>query len=220
MEKVRFIIADDHPVFREGLARMLEVEEGFECVGLAEDGFDAIKLTKKTEPDIVLIDISMPNLMGTLAAKEIHKACPDIPMIMLSAFDSESYVLASLQAGARGYILKTVPLDTLIVAIRLVRGGGSVLDPRASDKLVHHLSLRSGTEAGKDLMPVYPRELEVLKLAARGKSNKEIAFALTISERTVQTHLVNIFRKLGATSRTQAVLCALREGWILLDEAG
>lgn len=221
MDAIRFLIADDHPVFREGLARMLEDEGGFECVGKAEDGKEAIKLAKKLNPDIVLIDVSMPNLGGTQAAKEISKGCPDIAVIMISAFNYESYILSSLKAGAKGYISKTTPLDKLISAIRLVHSGEGVLDLKATDKLVHFLNLKtynSGSD-GKNFELLYPRELEVLELAAEGMSNKQIAAALVISERTVQTHLVNIFRKLGANSRTQAVLHALREGWIVLEDS-
>ena len=199
---------------------MLEDEDGFECVGRAEDGQEAVRLSKKLNPDIVLIDVSMPNLSGTQAAKEIGKACPNTSVIMISAFDYESYILSSLQAGAKGYILKTTPLDKLISAIRLVYSGEGVLDLKATEKLVRFLNLKTGNRGSEGKFELlYPRELEVLKLAANGMSNKEIAATLVISERTVQTHLVNIFRKLGANSRTQAVLHALREGWIVLENS-
>ena len=223
MDKMTFIIADDHPTFSNGLCQQLEDEADFECVGIAPDGIQAISLAKRLKPDIALIDVRMPKLDGTKAAKEIRKQSPNTAIIMLSAFDYEAFILASLRAGARGYLLKTASLDKIISAIRLVHKGESVLDTRATDKIVHYLQPkgqdadgRSGNRIRFDML--HPRELEILDLAAKGMSNKEIANTLVISERTVQTHLVNIFRKLGANSRTQAVLYALREGWIELEE--
>ena len=219
MDKIRFLIVDDHPAFSKGLARMLEDEEDLECVGQASDGVEAINLARKLKPDIALIDVSMPKMSGIQAAKEIRKHYPKTAVIMLSAFDYEAYVLTSLRAGARGYILKTTPLEKLTSAIRLVRKGESVLDIKATDKLVQHLQPRAFNGDGRGNISfdmLHPRELEVIDLTAKGMSNKEIANQLVISERTVQTHLVNIFRKLGASSRTQAVLYALKEGWIEL----
>lgn len=221
MDKIRFLIVDDHPAFSKGLARMLEDEEDFECVGQASDGVEAINLARKLKPDIALIDVSMPRMSGIQAAKEIRKHYPKTAVIMLSAFDYEAYVLTSLRAGARGYILKTTPLEKLTSAIRLVRKGESVLDIKATDKLVQHLQPRAFNGNGRSNISfdmLHPRELEVIDLTAKGLSNKEIANQLVISERTVQTHLVNIFRKLGASSRTQAVLYALKEGWIELGD--
>lgn len=221
MDKIRFLIVDDHPAFSKGLARMLEDEEDFECVGQASDGAEAINLARKLKPDIALIDVSMPKMSGIQAAKEIRKHYPKTAVIMLSAFDYEAYVLTSLRAGARGYILKTTPLEKLTSAIRLVRKGESVLDIKATDKLVQHLQPRAFNGDGRGNISfdmLHPRELEVIDLTAKGLSNKEIANQLVISERTVQTHLVNIFRKLGASSRTQAVLYALKEGWIELGD--
>jgi len=219
-EKIRLLIADDHPTFRDGLCRILEDEEDFECVGKACDGVEAVALTKKLEPDVVLIDINMPRMRGAEAAKEIRKACPNVAIIMLSAFDYEAYIVASLQSGARGYLLKSTSLEKLTSSIRLVHHGESVLDIKATDKLVRRLQPQSDEtdKKGTQFQRLYKRELQVLELAARGMSNKEIASELGISERTVQTHLVNIFKKLGASSRTQAVLYALREGWVTLDE--
>ncbi len=219
-DKIRLLIADDHPTFRDGLCRILEDEEDFECVGKASDGIEAVALAKKLEPDVVLIDINMPRLRGAEAAKEIRKSCPNVAIIMLSAFDYEAYIVASLQSGARGYLLKSTSLEKLTSSIRLVHRGESVLDIKATDKLVRRLQPQTeeSNNKGTQFQRLYKRELQVLELAARGMSNKEIASELAISERTVQTHLVNIFKKLGATSRTQAVLYALKEGWVTLDE--
>lgn len=221
MGKIRFLIVDDHPAFSKGLSRMLEDEEDFECVGEALDGVAAISLARKSKPDIALIDVSLPKLSGIQAAKEIRKHCPKTAVIMLSAFDYEAYILSSLRAGARGYILKTTPLEKLTGAIRLVHKGERVLDIKAMDKLVQHLEPRAFDGNGQGNISfdmLHPRELEVIDSIAKGMSNKEIANQLVISERTVQTHLVNIFRKLGANSRTQAVLYALKEGWIELGD--
>ena len=221
MNKIRLIIVDDHPTFSNGLCRMLESEEDFECVGQAADGIEAIRLVKRLKPDVVLMDISMPKLNGVQAVKEIREHCPKTAVIMLSAFDYEAFILTSLRAGARGYILKTMSLDKIISAIRLVHRGESVLDIRATDKFVHHLQ---STEVASDevknlcLDMLSPRELEVIDLAARGMHNKKIADELFISERTVQTHLVHIFKKLRAKSRTEAMLYALKKGWIELEE--
>jgi two-component system, NarL family, response regulator LiaR len=218
-DKIKILIADDHPTFRDGLRRILEDEEDFDIVGTACDGVEAVALAKKLEPDIVLIDINMPRLRGAEAAKEIRKCCPEAAIIMLSAFDYEAYIVASLQSGARGYLLKSTSVDKLTSSIRLVYRGESVLDIKATDKLVKRLQPQGEEPATKSaqFQRLYKRELQVLELAARGMSNKEIASELGISERTVQTHLVNIFKKLGATSRTQAVLYALKEGWVTLD---
>lgn len=221
MDKIRFLIVDDHPAFSKGLSRMLEDEEDFECVGEAPDGVAAISLARKLKPDIALIDVSLPKLSGIQAAKEIRKHCPKTAVIMLSAFDYEAYILSSLRAGARGYVLKTTPVEKLISAIRLVHKGERVLDIKAMDKLVQHLQPRAFDGNGQGNISfdmLHPRELEVIGSIAKGMSNKEIANQLVISERTVQTHLVNIFRKLGANSRTQAVLYALKEGWIELGD--
>lgn len=216
MEKIRLLIADDHPAFREGLSRLLEEEEDLECVAISADGTEAVKLAKELHPDVAIIDVSMPNLDGIKATEEIKAACPDTAVLMVSAFDYQSYVLASLQAGASGYMSKDRPLRELISAIRLVRGGDSILDLKATDAIVHCL-IDSGRGRKTSFDELQSRELDVIKLTAKGMSNKDIANELFISERTVQTHLINIFRKLGVNSRTQAVLYALRKGWITLD---
>jgi len=218
MGKIRLLIADDHPAFREGLCRLLEDEEDLECVGKSADGYETIKLTKEQLPDVVIIDVSMPKLNGIEAARQIKALYPAIAILMVSAFDYESYVLASLQAGASGYMSKSTPLSQLVSAIRLVHKGDSVLAPKATEGLLHRLSTSNGS-IKIDADHLHPREIETLKLAAKGMSNKEIAKELIISERTVQTHFINIFRKLGVSSRTQAVLYALSKGWLTLDNS-
>jgi len=218
MEKIRLLIADDHPTFREGLSRLLEEEKDLECVAISADGEEAVKLAKELRPDVAIIDVSMPNLDGIKATEQIKAACPDTAVLMVSAFDYQSYVLASLQAGASGYMSKDRPLHELISAIRLVRDGDSILDLKATDTIVHCL-IDSGRGSKTGFDELQSRELDVIKLAAKGMSSKDIADELFISERTVQTHLINIFRKLGVNTRTQAVLHALRKGWITLNDA-
>jgi len=216
MEKTRLLIADDHPAFREGLSRLLEEEEDLECVGVSADGEEAVRMVEELHPDVAIIDVSMPNLDGIKATEKIKAACPGTAVLMISAFDYQSYVLASLKAGASGYMSKDRPLRELISAIRLVRGGDSILDLKATDTIVQCLiNSERGGKTGLD--ELQSRELDVIKLTAKGMSNKDIADGLFISERTVQTHLINIFRKLGVNSRTQAVLYALRKGWITLS---
>ncbi len=217
MEKTRLLIADDHPAFREGLSRLLEEEEDLECVGISADGEEAVRMVEELHPDVAIIDVSMPNLDGIKATEKIKAACPDTAVLIISAFDYQSYILASLKAGASGYMSKDRPLKELISAIRLVRGGDSILDLKATDTIVQCLiDSERGGKTGLD--ELQSRELDVIKLTAKGLSNKDIANELFISERTVQTHLINIFRKLGVNSRTQAVLYALKKGWITISD--
>ena len=221
MDKITLLIVDDHPIYRQGLARLFKNEPGFECVGTAADGAEAVRLCKELEPDIVLMDVNMPKLNGRQATREIHKLFPKIAIIMLSTFEYEAYVLDSLRSGARAYILKTEPFEKIVSAIRLVHGGGSVLDTRAADKLVRHLQNGDGNGNGQDNSTIdilNRRELEILNLTATGLSNKGIGIKLGLTERTVQTYLFTIFGKLGASSRTQAVIYALKEGWIDIND--
>jgi len=214
------MIVDDHPIYRQGLARLFEQEPGFECLGTAADGVEAVRLCKELKPDIVLMDVNMPRLNGRQAAKEIRKHCPDTAIIMLSTFEYEAYVLDSLRSGATAYILKTEPFEKIVSAIRLVHGGGSVLDSRAADKLVRHLQNGEGSSGQNNgnIDILNRRELEILNLTATGLSNKGIGEKLGLTERTVQTYLFTIFGKLGASSRTQAVIYALKEGWIDIND--
>jgi len=216
MEKIRLLIADDHPTFLEGLARLLQDEDGLECVAKSTDGKETVELAKELQPDVAIIDVSMPNLDGIEVAKQIKAACANTAILMISGFEYQSYILASLQAGAMGYMSKSAPLDEIVSAIRLVYKGSSVIDLKSTDSIVHRLSAMDSSDK-RDFEQLQSREQEVIKLAAKGMSNKEIASQLFISERTVQTHLVNIFKKLGVSSRTQAVLNALRRGWLTLD---
>ena len=219
---IRIMIADDHPAFREGLARLLTEEGGFECVAQAQDGAEAVQKAKELKPEVALLDASMPGISGVEAARQIKASCPHTAVLVVSAFDAESYMLPALQAGASGYVLKNTPISDLVAAIRLVAAGESMILMNPSPKIIGLFSGSKDNE-GRDnshRSGLQPREKAVLKLAAQGMSNRQIAAQLVISERTVHTHLHNLYRKIGATSRTQAVLRALRQGWLEAEDAG
>lgn len=218
MKRTRILIADDHPVFREGIRNLLKGEDDMEVIAEASDGEETIKLSTELKPDIVVMDIIMPKINGIETAKHIKAALPTTAILMLSAYSYESYVLAALQAGAAGFLSKTAHSDELINAIRTVRIGEPVLDQTIAYKILNRLVSTTDSKSGAIIDQLHSRETEVLKLAAKGMTNKEIAQELAISERTVQTHFANIFRKLNVGSRIEAVLFALREGWFSWEE--
>ena len=215
-KKIRVLVADDHPAFRDGLCRFLEEENDIEVVGRPADGVEAVMLVKELHPDVAIIDVVMPQLGGIEAAREIKAACPTTAILMLSAYDYGSYLLASLQAGVAGYVSKSTPVSELVSSIRLVHAGRAVFDLRGVKKVISYVS--GNSKPGKNTSRLRQRELDVLELAAKGMTNKAIAGELNISQRTVQTHLFNIFRKLEVKSRTEAVFRALREGWLVPDD--
>ncbi|HUV43448.1 MAG TPA: response regulator transcription factor [Dehalococcoidales bacterium] len=214
---ITILIADDHPTYREGLRQLLSVETDFECIGVACDGAEAIEMAKQFQPDVALIDIIMPELNGIKATAHIKASCPNTAVLVLSAFDQTAYILPVVQAGASGYLLKNSSLDDIANAIRLVHSGDTVLDSAAVDVVMANIRTGS-TSKGNRSDDLGSREMEVLTLTAKGMSNKGIAEQLALSERTVQTHLVSIFKKLSVSSRTQAVLYALRKGWLSLED--
>lgn len=216
MEKIKVMVVDDHPSFREGLTRLLRDESDLDVVATLGDGIQALETARCLKPDIAVMDISMPSLNGIEAARQMRDASPNTSILMVSAFNFPSYVLASLRAGAAGYLTKNTPLTKIISAIRMIHSGGSVFDLKITGKILFNLaSGKAGMDQNQEL---HPRELQILDLAAQGKGNKEIGNQLSISERTVQTHLVNIFRKLQVNSRTEAIIRALKEGWLVLEE--
>ncbi len=219
MGKISILIADDHTLVREGTRDRLEREEDFEVVGEAADGEEAVRLVKQLRPNLAIVDIAMPNLNGIDATKQIKKSQTGTSVLVLSAYDDDQYVYAALEAGADGYLLKNVRGQQLVDAIRDVCAGEMVLDPHVARKVVQWFSSLSRghrPEAAGDYLS--DRELEVLRLAAAGMSNKEIAAQLALSVRTVQSHLGRIFDKLGVASRTEAVLRGLKEGWLSLEQ--
>ena len=212
---VTVIIADDHPIVRQGLATVVNQEEDLKVVGQAGDGFEAVSLATKLGPDIVLMDLQMPGMDGVEAIKKIKEEAPDIGIIILTTFDTDEYIFRGIEAGAQGYLLKDSPPEEVLEAIRAVHRGESVVEPRVATKLLQRFSqlCRSpAVEAGG----LSEREIEVLQLAAEGAGNKAIAARLVIGESTVKTHLIHIFNKLGVKDRTEAVTQAARRGIIKL----
>lgn len=208
-------------MLRQGTAELLRREPDLEIAGEAADGREAVELALVLKPDIVVMDVRMPVLSGVEATRRIRETLPDVQVLVLTAHDDDQYIFSLLQAGASGYLLKTAPVSELVKAIRQVRAGESPLDPAIARKVVVQMS--SGHQphaAGANVFPVQeltPRELEVLQLLARGLNNRAIADELYISDRTVQAHLTSIFAKMGVASRLEAILTAIRRGWLTLE---
>jgi DNA-binding NarL/FixJ family response regulator len=212
MSVIRLLIVDDHPVVRTGLRGMFETDPGFEVVGEAGDGAQAIEQVRATRPDLVLMDLQMPVLDGVAAIERIRQLPEPPPVLVLTTYDSDNQILRAVEAGAAGYLLKDAPRETLFAAVRSAVAGGSPLAPSVAARLMHRLA--PGPAGGDE--PLSGRELEVVALVARGASNKEIAHALRISEATIKTHLAHIFEKLGVSDRTSAVTRAIERGLIEL----
>jgi DNA-binding NarL/FixJ family response regulator len=200
---IRVIVADDHAIVREGIARLLDTDDGIEVVALAADGREAVAQAAALEPDVVLMDLSMPELDGVDATREIVAASPEARVVVLTSFADQRRILDALNAGASGYLLKDARPDEVIAAVHAVAEGGVPLDPKAARVLVDQR--RVANRASADLTT---REREVLALLATGLANKQIARQLDITERTVKAHMTRIFEALGVTDRTQAALWA------------
>lgn len=213
MSRLRIVIADDHPVVRAGLRGLLEGDPGFEVVGEAADGEAAIRVTGECHPDIVLMDLQMPVVTGTEAIRRIRTIPDAPPVLVLTTYDDDAQILAAIEAGAAGYLLKDTPVETLFASIRSAVAGGSPLTPSVAARVLRRVTGGATTPAAETPSG---RELEVLRLVARGSSNREIARDLRISEATVKTHLIHIFEKLGVADRTSAVTTALERGLIEL----
>jgi NarL family two-component system response regulator LiaR len=219
MNKIKVIIADDHVLFREGTRNLVEREKDIEVIGEASDGEEAVELVTRLHPHVALMDIAMPKVNGIEATRQIKARQPSTAVLILTAYDNDQYILALLEVGAAGYLLKNVSGKDLVNAIRAVYAGEAVLHPTIAEKVFSRfgaVSHKSGEPA--QLAEVSEREMEILRLAAKGMSNQDIAGKLFLSRRTVQAHLGNIFRKMDVGSRTEAVLQALRKGWLGLDD--
>jgi len=216
---VRVLVVDDQQLIRDGIASMLDVQEGVVVVGTAKNGQDAIEQAVSLKPDIVLMDIHMPIMDGIEATEKLRRQLPDSQVVMLTTFDDESYIIRSLQAGACGYLLKDIPVDDLAQAVKLAHTGMYQLAPEVAGKLVGNLNI---VNQSKTLEPaeidLTKRELEVLNLIARGATNREIAEQLFVSEGTVKNHVSNILNRLGLRDRMQAALFAVEHG--LVSRAG
>lgn len=211
-KKVKILIADDHPVVREGLASMLSREENLEVVGEAENGAEAIEKAGRLVPDIILMDLRMPQVDGVEAISRIKSNYPEIKFIILTTYSNDEYIFKGIEAGARAYLLKDSPRDELFRAIEAVSRGESLIEPSVAGKVLDRLAELSRHSSPK--AELSDRELEVLELIARGTSNKLIASTLSISESTVKTHIQSIFQKLDANDRTEAVTKAISRGII------
>lgn len=228
------LLCDDHAVVREGTRRLLEEEPDIEVVGEASDGLEAIEMVRKLSPHVVAMDVSMPRMNGIEATRKIKEMCPSVFVLALTAYDDFAYVTSLLEGGASGYILKTVRSPELIAAIRATALGESILDAGVAREVFGRIARHSREKDVSAAVPPGPartpadegpgkltvKEMEVLRLAASGRSNKEIALELRSSPRTVQTHLASIFSKLDVASRTEAVIKALKTGLLSQSDIG
>jgi len=233
--KIKILLADDHQLFREGLKRILNMEEDIEVIGECGDGIQVLEFCNQQKPDVVLMDINMPVENGVVATERLRDIFPDVKVIILSIHDDESYVFETLRKGASGYLLKDMEAESLINAIRSVVNGHAFIHPKVTGKLINQLrrmtyldeigvvneSAAATQEAGVKFTPgennpLTRREAEVLRLMAEGKSNKMIGEYLYISEKTVKNHVSSILQKMEVDDRTQAVISSIKNGWVTL----
>ncbi len=214
---IRIVLADDHTLVREGTRRILEEQPDFVVLGEADNGERAVELVTRLRPEVAVLDIRMPGMSGIDVAREIAQTCPETKLLVLSGHDDDEYILALMEAGVSGYLLKTAQSNELVEAVRLVSQGESVLHPHIATKVAHLWARRRTLDAG-EAGRLSKREMEVLRLAAKGLDAKAIAATLDISVRTVNGHFDSIFTKLEVSSRIQAVLHALSKGLIAHDE--
>ncbi|MCL6472231.1 MAG: response regulator transcription factor [Firmicutes bacterium] len=217
MGKIRILLAEDHVLVRQSLRDYLEKEEDFEVIGEAGDGEQLVALAKNLKPDIIIMDVAMPKLNGIKATKKIKAMNIQVPILILTAYDIDQYIFSLIEAGAAGYLLKDIDGEDLKDSIRRVSSGDSVLHPTVAKKLMERFRSTGKRQDQSSFELLTDRELETLELAAQGKSNKEIAETLNVTVHTVESHLGHIFSKLGVGSRTEAVVIALKKGWIGLE---
>jgi len=219
MDRIRILLAEDHVVVRQGTRQLLEREQDLEVIGEAGDGEEAVRLASQLKPDVIIMDVAMPKLSGIEATKRIKALLPLTIVLVLTGYDYDEYIFSLLEAGAAGYLLKDISGDELISAVRAVYAGEPMFHPRVLRKLMSRFSppVAEPTPA-RSVEVLSEREVEVLKSAAKGMSNKDVGKNLFISERTVQAHMRSIFNKLGVGSRSEAVLYGLKRGWFTLED--
>jgi DNA-binding NarL/FixJ family response regulator len=213
-ETIALLIVDDHPVVRDGLVAILSTQPDFAIAGEAASGKAALAQFERLQPDVILLDLEMPEMDGVEVINRLRTTRPDVKIVVFTAFDTDERILSALQAGAKGYLLKGAPRSELFEAIRIVHQGGSLLQPVVASRLLNQLAGSEPAVAAAEELT--PRESEVLALLAKGKTNKEIAAELVISERTVKFHISSILAKLDAANRTEAVTIALQQGLVEL----
>ena len=206
---IRILVADDHPMLREGLVAVLSTQPDFDIIGEAADGAEVVRLAEALRPDVILLDLEMPDVDGVAALEGLRDAVSEARAIVFTAYDTDERILRSVRAGARGYLLKGASRQEIFDAVRTVHAGGSLLEPGVTTRLLDHVR-----EGGEQTEPLTPRELEVLALISEGLHNSEIAGRLFVTERTVKFHVSSILAKLGADNRTEAVALAARRGLI------
>lgn len=212
MNRIRVLVVDDHTLVRESLMTALSTSPAIEVVGGAGSGREALEKAKSLQPDVVLMDVKMPRMNGIQACRLIKQTLPDVKVVMLTMMEDEASILESISAGASGYILKSMPVNEVVKAIKLAVENKSPLSPEAAMKLINEFRRKMDEEASN--FNLTRRELEVLQLLAYGYTNKMIAEKMFISQQTVKSHIIHIFQKLGASDRTEAVAIALRKGLV------
>lgn len=217
MATIRVLLAEDHVLVREGIRQFLDKEPGIEVVAEAGDGQEMISLASELSPDIIIADVAMPRLNGIEATKQLRTLRIQIPVLILTAYDYDQYIFALLEAGASGYLLKDISGRELVESIHAIMRGDSVLHPAVARKVMERFRGAHKGPEHRTYEFLTDREIEVLKLAAQGKSNREISDELNLSVRTVEAHLGHIFDKLDVSSRTEAVILALKKGWVGLE---
>ncbi len=217
---IRVVIADDQPLLRTGLRKVLEMEEGMSVVAEAADGHEAVEAARGTHADVVLMDIRMPRMDGIEATRHLTELAPETRVLILTTYDLDEYVFSALQAGASGFVLKDVPPEQLVEAVRVVAGGEALLSPSVTRRLISEFARRPQPPAPPPALgDLTERETEVLRLLGRGMSNAEIADRLILGEATVKTHVSRVFMKLGLRDRAQAVVAAYEAGIVAPGEA-
>ena len=210
MKKIKVVIVDDHALIREGIKKLLELEESFDIIALAGDGNEALEVIEKVRPDVVLLDINMPNMNGIDCLKQIKAEYPDTKVVMLTIHEDAEYLIETINIGAEGYVLKDADVSSLVKAIQKVVQGEVYIHPTLSGILVREYKRKDKNNEELNGTALTKREYEVIRLISKGHNNKEIAVELFISEKTVKNHVSNIFKKIKVTDRTQAALYAIK----------